>query len=158
MSADELSELGQDIPAYLDLFLGKTGGCLGETSALALLIGGIYLIARKIINPAAPVTFIGTLALLSLISGNDSIYEILAGGVFLGAFFMATDYATTPITTKGKIVFGIGCGIITFIIRHFASLPEGVSFAILLMNILTPYIERYTRPDVFGAREVKNEK
>ncbi len=158
MSSDELAGIKQELPSYLDLFLGNTGGCLGETSALALLIGGLYLIARRIINPAAPVTFIGTLALLSLISGNDPIYEILAGGVFLGAFFMATDYATTPITTKGKIVFGIGCGIITFIIRHYASLPEGVSFAILLMNILTPYIERYTRPNVFGAKEVKHEK
>lgn len=159
MTSSELSEISQEIPSYLDLFLGNTGGCLGETSALALLLGGLYLIARKIINPAAPAAFIGSLALLSLIAGNDPIYEILSGGVFLGAFFMATDYATTPISTKGKIVFGIGCGIITFVIRNFTKSPEGVSYAILLMNILTPYIEQYTRPKAFGAKEaVKSEK
>ena len=97
--------------------------------------------------------------MFSFIAGDDPLYQILAGGVFLGAFFMATDYATTPITTKGKIVFGLGCGIITFIIRHFGSFPEGVSFSILLMNILTTYIEQITRTKVFGAREAeKNEK
>ena len=139
--------------SYLDLFLGKVGGCLGETCALALLIGGLYLAARKIISLAAPVGFIGALALLSLIFGDDPLYAILSGGVFLGAFFMATDYATTPITTKGKLVFGLGCGIITFVIRHFGSYPEGVSFSILLMNILTPYIERLTRTKIFGAKK-----
>lgn len=159
MTPEKLAEINQEIPSCLDLFLGNTGGCIGETSALALLLGGLYLIARKIINPAAPAAFIGSLALISLIAGENPLYEILAGGVFLGAFFMITDYATTPITTKGKIVFGIGCGIITFVIRHYASLPEGVSFSILLMNILTPYIEQHTRPKVFGAKEaVKNEK
>lgn len=144
---------GDVLPSYLDLFLGNVGGCIGETSALALLIGGIYLTARKIISPAAPAAFIGSLAVLSFIAGDDPLYEILAGGVFLGAFFMATDYATTPITTKGKIIFGLGCGIITFVIRHFGSFPEGVSFSILLMNILTPYIEQLTRTKVFGAKE-----
>lgn len=159
MTPEKLTEINQEIPSCLDLFLGNTGGCIGETSALALLLGGLYLIARKIINPAAPAAFIGSLALISFIAGENPLYEILAGGVFLGAFFMITDYATTPITTKGKIVFGIGCGIITFVIRHYASLPEGVSFSILLMNILTPYIEQHTRPKVFGAKEaVKNEK
>ena len=150
MNADKLAEINQTIPSYLDLFLGNTGGCLGETSALALLLGGLYLIGRKIINPAA---------LLSLIAGGDPLYEILSGGVFLGAFFMATDYATTPISTKGKIIFGLGCGIITFVIRNYGSYPEGVSYAILLMNILTPYIEQHTRNKVFGAKEAaKNEK
>lgn len=139
--------------SYIDLFLGKVGGCLGETCALALLIGGLYLAVRRIISLAAPVGFIGTLALFSLIFGDDPLYAILSGGVFLGAFFMATDYATTPITTKGKLVFGIGCGIITFIIRHFGSYPEGVSFSILLMNILTPYIEQLTRTKIFGAKK-----
>ena len=144
--------------SYKDLFLGHVGGCLGETCALALLIGGLYLAARRIISLAAPLSFIGSLALLSAVSGGNPLYEILAGGVFLGAFFMATDYATTPITTKGRIVFGLGCGIITFIIRTFGSYPEGVSFSILLMNILTPYIEQLTRSKVFGAKEaVKNE-
>lgn len=150
---------GDELPSYLDLFLGNIGGCMGETCAVALLIGGIYLAVRKIINLAAPVSFIGSLTLLSLIAGDDPLYQILAGGVFLGAFFMATDYATTPITTKGKIVFGLGCGIITFVIRHFGSFPEGVSFSILLMNILTPYIEQLTRTKVFGTKEAeRNEK
>lgn len=141
--------------SYLNLFLGNVGGCLGETSAVALLIGGLYLAARRIISLAAPVSFIGTLALLSAVSGDDPLYAILSGGVFLGAFFMATDYATTPITTKGRIVFGIGCGAITFVIRHFGSYPEGVSFSILLMNVLTPYIEQLTRTKIFGAKEVE---
>ena len=144
--------------SYLDLFLGNVGGCLGETCAAALLLGGLYLAVRRIINLAAPLSFIGSLALLSFISGADPLYEILAGGVFFGAFFMATAYATTPISTKGKIVFGLGCGIITFVIRAYGSYPEGVSFSILLMNILTPYIEQLTRSKVFGAKEAeKNE-
>lgn len=138
--------------SYKDLLLGTTGGCLGETCALALLAGGIYLAVRRIISLATPVSFIGSLALLSLIAGKDPIYEILSGGVFLGAFFMATDYATTPITTKGKIIFGLGCGIITFVIRNFGVYPEGVSFSILLMNVLTPYIEQLTRTKVLGAK------
>ncbi|MDD7515795.1 RnfABCDGE type electron transport complex subunit D [Ruminococcus flavefaciens] len=153
-----LAKNGSDLPSYLDLFIGKTGGCLGEVCALGLLIGGLYLAARKIISLAAPVSFIGSLFILSWISGDDPVYQILAGGVFLGAFFMATDYATTPITTKGKIVFGLGCGIITFVIRRFGSYPEGVSFSILLMNVLTPYIEQLTRTKVLGAKEAeKNE-
>ena len=149
-------EKNGDAPSYLDLFLGNTGGCLGETCALALLIGGLYLAARRIISLAAPVSFIGSLALLTWISGGDPLYHILAGGVFLGAFFMATDYATTPITTKGRAVFGIGCGIITFVIRQYGSYPEGVSFSILLMNVLTPYIEQLTRTKVFGAKEAES--
>lgn len=153
-----LAKNGEDLPSYLDLFLGKTGGCLGEVCALGLLIGGLYLAVRKIISLAAPLSFIGSLFVLSWIGGEDPVYQILAGGVFLGAFFMATDYATTPITTKGKIVFGLGCGIITFVIRSFGSYPEGVSFSILLMNVLTPYIEQLTRTKVLGAKEAeKNE-
>jgi len=153
-----LAKKGEELPSYLDMFLGKTGGSLGETCALALLLGGLYLAARKIISLAAPLSFIGSLFILSWIAGDDPLYQILAGGVFLGAFFMATDYATTPITQKGKVVFGLGCGIITFVIRHFGSYPEGVSFSILLMNVLTPYIEELTRNKPFGAKEVqKNE-
>ncbi len=153
-----LAKKGEELPSYLDMFLGKTGGSLGETCALALLLGGLYLAARKIISLAAPLSFIGSLFILSWIAGDDPLYQILAGGVFLGAFFMATDYATTPITQKGKVVFGLGCGIITFVIRHFDSYPEGVSFSILLMNVLTPYIEELTRNKPFGAKEVqKNE-
>lgn len=150
---------GADLPSYVDLLIGNVGGCMGETCALALLAGGLYLAAKKIISLAAPVAFIGSLAVLMAVAGEDPLYQILAGGVFLGAFFMATDYATTPITFKGKILFGLGCGIITFVIRKFgSSYPEGVSFSILLMNILTPYIEQLTRTKVFGAKEAeKNE-
>lgn len=150
-----LSKSGGELPSYLDLFIGKTGGCMGEVCAAALLLGGLYLAFRKIISLAAPLSFIGSLFVLSMIGGDDPVYQILAGGVFIGAFFMATDYATTPITTNGKIIFGLGCGIITFVIRHFGTYPEGVSFSILLMNVLTPYIEQLTRGKVFGAREVK---
>ncbi len=137
--------------AYWDLFVGNVGGSLGETSALALLLGGIYLVARKIINPAAPLAFIGTVFLCTFFYGADPIYYILSGGLMLGAVFMVTDYVTTPITTKGKIIFGVGCGVITFAIRHFGNYPEGVSFAILLMNILTPYIDNLTKSKPLGA-------
>ncbi len=139
------------------LLLGNTGGCIGETSALALLIGGIYLMVKKVITPATPAAYIGTVALLTLVSGGNVPYQILSGGLFLGAFFMATDYATTPVTEKGKIVFGIGCGIITFVIRKFGSYPEGVSFSILLMNILTPYIDRLTESIPLGSVREKKE-
>ena len=159
MSTAELTESGQSLSSYKDLFLGNVGGSLGETCALALLIGGLYLAVRKIISLSAPISFIGSLALLTFIFGGDPLYQILAGGVFLGAFFMATDYATTPITEKGKVIFGLGCGIITFVIRQFGSYPEGVSFSILLMNVLTPYIEQLTRNKAFGAKEAeKNER
>ncbi|MGN1085438.1 MAG: RnfABCDGE type electron transport complex subunit D, partial [Porcipelethomonas sp.] len=116
------------------------------------------LIIRGIISPVTPVAFIGTVALLDLIAGNDVIYNMLAGGLFLGAFFMATDYVTTPITNKGKLIFGIGCGLITFIIRQFGSYPEGVSFSILLMNIVTPYIDRFTMTKPFGAKKEVKQK
>lgn len=142
--------------SYYDLFTGSVGGCIGETSAAALLAGGIYLIVRKIISPSAPLAFTGTVALLSFVTGGDPLYQILSGGLLIGAFFMATDYATTPVTEKGKIIFGIGCGIITFVIRKYGNFPEGVSFSILIMNIITPYIDSFTRTKVFGA--VKEEK
>lgn len=142
------------LPSYLDLFLGKHGGCLGETCALALILGGIYLLIRQVITWHTPVAFIGTVALMSLICGKDPLYQILAGGLLLGAFFMATDYATSPSTKWGKIIFGIGCGLITILIRFWGNLPEGVSFSILLMNIFTPYISKLTRnkPLVGGAK------
>lgn len=130
--------------SYSKLFLGNVGGCLGETCKAALLVGALYLIARRVINPAAPVAFIGTVFGLSAILGHDGIYEVLAGGLILGAFFMATDYVTTPITTEGKLIFGIGCGALTCVIRFYANYPEGVSFSILLMNIITPLIDMAT--------------
>ena len=143
------------VPSNLDMFLGFIGGSLGETSAIALLIGGIYLIVRKVIEPTIPVAFIATVFVFAVVTGNDPIFHICAGGVFLGAFFMATDYTTSPLTTKGKIIFGIGCGLLTMIIRLYGSYPEGVSYAILLMNILTPHIDNLTRTNVYGG--VKND-
>ncbi len=133
------------MPDYLTLFLGHHGGCLGETCALAIILGGIYLLVRGIISWHTPVAFIATVALMSLICGKDVLYQLLSGGLMLGAFFMATDYATTPSTKWGKIIFGVGCGLVTILIRFWGNLPEGVSYSILLMNILTPYISKLTK-------------
>ena len=143
------------MPSYLDLFLGRHAGCLGETCALALIIGGLYLLIRRVISWHTPAAFIGTVALMSLICGKDTLYQILSGGLMLGAIFMATDYATTPHTKWGKIIFGVGCGLITILIRFWGNLPEGVSFSILIMNILTPYIDKLTRvkPLSGGAKQ-----
>ena len=146
-----LKEGGGALPSYLDLFLGKTGGCLGETCALAILIGGIYLIARRVISPVIPVTYLATAVVFSLLFGRDPIFDLLSGGLMLGAFFMATDYTTSPLYFWGRVVFAIGCGALTLVIREFGSLPEGVSYSILLMNILTPLIERYIKPKAFGS-------
>lgn len=136
------------------LFFGMHGGAIGETSSFLLIIGGIYLVLRRVIKPIIPVAFIGTVAVASLIAGADLKLAIFGGGLMLGAIFMATDYVTTPTTNLGKLIFGVGCGLITFVIRQFASLPEGVSYAILLMNILTPHINRLTLSKPFGAKEV----
>lgn len=144
------SQAGQEIPSLMDMFLGVRGGSLGETCVLALLIGGIYLVARKVISPIIPLCFIGTVAILSTLLGGDPLYQMMSGGLILGAIFMATDYTTSPLTKKGKVIFGIGCGIVTVLIRFFAALPEGVSYSILLMNILVPHIENLTIPKAFG--------
>ncbi len=138
------------LPDYMECFLGNTAGCLGETSALFLLIGGLYLIAARVIDFRIPLSFIGTVFVLSFVFGMDGLYQILNGGLFLGAFFMATDYVTTPMNRGGRWIFGIGCGLITVLIRRFGSYPEGVSFAILLMNICTPLIDRFVKPRVYG--------
>jgi len=138
---------------YLDLFLGNIGGSLGETSALALLIGLIWLLSRKVITWHIPVSFVGTVALLSFVMGHDPLFHVLSGGLLLGAIFMATDYVSSPTTWIGKLIFGFGCGLITIMIRLFGNLPEGVSFSILFMNALVPLIDRYTVPKSFG--EVK---
>lgn len=142
---------------YLDLFLGKTGGCLGETCALALIIGGLYLVIRRIISPITPLFFLLTVEIFSIAAGFDPLYQILSGGILLGAIFMATDYVTTPITMWGKVIFGIGCGIITCIIRFYASMTEGVSFSILIMNILTPYIDMITKTKPVGMSKAKED-
>ncbi len=146
-----LSGQAGELPSYLDLFLGNHGGALGETCVLALLIGGIYLICRKVITWHTPVVFIGTVFVFSLLLGQDAIAQLLTGGLMIGAFFMATDYVTTPTTKWGKVIFGLGCGLITVVIRVYGGYPEGVSFSILLMNILTPYIEKWTRTKPFGG-------
>lgn len=151
----------EELPSLLDMFLGVRAGCLGETCILALLIGGIYLICTGLVRPVTPVCFIGTVAVLSCFYGgfdmNFVLYQLMSGGLVLGALFMATDYATTPLTTKGKAIFGVGCGLLTFAIRTFASMPEGVSFSILVMNCLTPLIDRFTAPKAFGAVKPKKE-
>ena len=155
-SATPLSSAAENID-YVTLLLGNHGGVLGETCAIALLLGGIYLIVTKVISPMIPVTYLGTVAVLSLLAGQDPIYQLLSGGLMLGAFFMATDYVTSPTTDKGKLVFGIGLGLITCMIRFFGTMNEGVSFAILLMNLLTPYIDELTRQDKLGIAKAKKE-
>lgn len=139
-----------------DLLIGNVGGVLGETSKLALLLGGIYLIVRKIVDWRIPVTFIATVFLCYLIKDGAemALYQILAGSLFLGAFFMATDYSTSPITPWGRVLMGVGCGILLFVIRAYASYPEGCSFAILFMNVCTPIIDRYVVPARFGEVKV----
>lgn len=142
---------GGQLPPLLNMFLGYRGGCLGETSALALLLGGIYLLARRVISWHTPVAFIGTVCLMTLLLGKQPEYQLLSGGLLLGAFFMATDYSTTPNTNWGRIVFGVGCGLITVLIRVWGSYPEGVSFSILLMNLFTPYISKLTAKKPLGG-------
>ena len=139
------------LPSITDMILGVRGGCLGETSNLALLIGGIYLMVRRVISWHTPVAFIAVVVIFTAILGYDPVYHLLAGGLFIGAIFMATDYVTTPQTNKGRLLFGVGCGFFTVVFRVYGSYPEGVSFAILLMNILTPYINRLTASKPLGG-------
>ena len=140
------------LPAVKNLLFGIRGGCLGETCAIALLIGFVYLVLRRVITPTIPVVYVATIALMSLILGYDPIYMILTGGVLLGGIFMLTDYATSPATELGKVVFAVGAGIITLLIRNSSGgYPEGASFAILLMNILCPYIAKLGHKKPFGG-------
>ncbi|HIZ84556.1 MAG TPA: RnfABCDGE type electron transport complex subunit D [Firmicutes bacterium] len=141
-----------------ELFLGLRGGCIGEVCAAALLVGGVYLLLRRVITPTAPLAFILTVGGMMWIFGENPLHQMLSGGLLLGAIFMATDYVTTPSGWKGQLIFGIGCGLITALIRQFGSMPEGVSYSILLMNILTPYINRFTAPRPFGTRREKKQK
>jgi electron transport complex protein RnfD len=145
------------IPPLLRMLVGERPGCLGETCAVALILGGIYLVWRKVISPVIPLCYLGTAAAISLIAGRNVALDLLTGGLLLGGIFMATDYTTSPITPKGKVVFAVGAGIITMLIRLFGALPEGVSFSIILMNLLVPHIERLTRPRVFGKVRAKDE-
>ena len=149
------------LPSLLDMLLGNRGGAIGETCAIALILGGVYLIVRKVISWHTPVIFIGTVFVVSLIVLGDfnlALYEVLGGGLLIGAIFMATDYSTSPINKYGKMVFALGCGLITCLIRFLGAYPEGVSFAILLMNILSPYIEKLCTPKPFGKAGKKNEE
>ena len=142
------------IPCVCDLIIGKMPGCIGEVSAIALAIGAIYLLVRKVITWHIPVAFIATVFIYSLIAGGAPAYvQVLTGGVMIGACFMATDYVTSPITAKGKLVFGFGCGLLCMLIRQFGSYPEGCSFAILVMNSAAPLINRWTQPKPFGAKK-----
>ncbi|MFH1239235.1 MAG: RnfABCDGE type electron transport complex subunit D [bacterium] len=141
----------QPLPGYLDLFLGNRVGCLGETSVIALLLGGIYLLYRRQISWHIPLVYIGIVAVMSIIFKKDPLFNILAGGLILGAFFMATDMVTTPLTRNGKLIFGAGCGFLTALIRFYGGFPEGVCYAILIMNMFTPWIDRYTMPRRFGV-------
>lgn len=143
-----------DLP-LLQLFLGVHGGVLGETCAAALLLGGIWLVARKVISPVIPVTYLATVAVISLIAGQEPLVQLLSGGLMLGAIFMATDYVTSPYTLTGKLVFGLGLGIITCAIRFWATSAEGVSYAILLMNVFVPYINDLTRQKPLGGAKKK---
>ncbi len=151
---------GQD--GLWNLFIGNVGGCLGETSALALLIGGILLISLKLIKWQVPLAFIGTVAVFTCIvnmvsptTTPDALFHVLSGGLFLGAFFMATDMVTSPMTTKGAVIFGIGCGLITCLIRVWGGYPEGVSFSILIMNALVPLIDRFAKKIPFGYKALE---
>jgi len=151
-------EGGGPLPSYADMFFGGIGGCMGETSALAILIGAIYLLVRRVITLEIPLTYLGTTLLFVWIFGDknhlfggDVLTHLLSGGLMLGAWFMATDYATSPITTKGRILYAAGMGLLTGLIRIFTNYPEGASFAILIMNAFAPLIDRYTVPRSFGA-------
>ena len=158
----DLSAVADELPSIAEMLLGRHGGSMGEVCSIALICGGIYLLLRKVISPVIPFFFVGTVAVFMFIVGKGNIdfviYQLLGGGLMLGAFFMATDYATSPITKKGKIIFAIGCGLITSVIRIYGSLPEGVSFSIILMNILVPHIEHLTLSKPFGALKEKKEK
>jgi electron transport complex protein RnfD len=155
------TEAAGQLPSLMDLFIGNIGGCIGETSVLALLLGAVYLLIKRVISPELPLAFIGTVGLLTWMLGGtaifqgDFIYHIFAGGLMLGAFFMATDYTTSPVTLKGRIIMGVGCGLLTAVIRLYGGYPEGVSYSILLMNLVVPLIDRFMVPKSFGG-DVKN--
>jgi electron transport complex protein RnfD len=165
MATPLAQSVGERTWSYLDLFMGHTvNGCLGETCKLALIAGGIYLIARHIIDWRIPAGYIGTVALLAWLLPlpedapahlGDPLYQVLAGGLMLGAFYMATDMVTTPVTRLGRLVFGIGCGVLTAVIRRYGGYPEGVCYSIVLMNTATPLIDRWIKPRLYGSRTPK---
>ena len=155
------TEAAANLPSILNMLIGNRMGAIGEGCAIALILGGIYLVVRKVISWHTPVIYIGTVFALSLLITFDiteALYHVLGGGLLIGAIFMATDYVTTPINKLGKMVFALGCGILTVLIRFFGSYPEGVSFAILIMNIVSPYIEKLCTMKPFGKVVAKNEE
>lgn len=148
------AEISTVSTSLVDVFIGRIPGCLGETSALLLILGGLYLIYKKVISWRIPVAYIGTVAVIALVTEGSVLgmaYHLFAGGLMLGAFFMATDYASCSVTPKGKIIYGIGAGILTMLFRELGANPEGVSYAILLMNVCAPLIDKFTSPKVFGG-------
>lgn len=152
---------GAQAPDLLDMLLGVRGGCLGETCVIAIVIGMVYLFVRKVISPVIPLVFCGSAVLFCwLFSGFEAnpLYTLMSGGLLLGSVFMATDYVTSPVTVTGKVIYAVGCGLFTALIRQFGSLPEGVSFAILIMNILTPHIDSICVSRPFGAVKAKEAK
>jgi Na+-translocating ferredoxin:NAD+ oxidoreductase subunit D len=153
--ADNFTYQSDKISLYKDLFFGNTGGSLGETSAMLILIGALILLIFRIIDWRIPVFYIGTVALGSLLMGKDVLFQMLAGGLMIGAFFMATDYVTSPVTRNGRIIFGIGLGVLTVLIRNFSNLSEGVAFSILIMNAFAPLIDKYIRVKPFGFYKKK---
>jgi Na+-translocating ferredoxin:NAD+ oxidoreductase subunit D len=160
MSGQPLSDTLEDLPGTMDLLLGNIGGSLGEVSALLLIIGGIYLLFRRVITWQIPVSVLGSMALFAAILWladpemyMNPLFHLLTGGAMLGAIFMATDMVTSPMTGKGQIMYGIGIGLITIAIRTWGAYPEGVSFAILLMNAVVPIINRYVKPKQFGGKK-----
>ncbi len=144
-------KLAQPLPTYMDLFLGNIPGSLGETCKLALIIGGLFLIIMKVIDWRIPTIYIGTVFVLSYFFGRNPLFEILSGGLILGALFMATDMVTAPTIKTGKIIFALGCGIITTLIRNYGGFPEGVCYSIIFMNMLVPLIDKLIRPKIFGT-------
>lgn len=160
-SATPLAVLGEGFessatPSLYDAFLGRIGGCIGETATILLIMGGIYLIMRRVISARIPLSYLGVFAVLVFFFGsqpyniNFVAYHLCTGGIMLGAIFMATDYTTTPTTSMGQLIFGAGCGVLTFLIRRFGGYPEGATYAILLMNVVTPLIDKYVHPRKFG--------
>lgn len=152
-----LLKAGEAVPSLMDVFVGNIGGSIGEISALALLIGLGYLLYKKVITIKVPAIYVGTVFILTYVLGRggmfnaNPVYEIMTGGLFLGAFFMATDYSTSPTTPKGEVIFALGCGILTTVIRLYGGYPEGVSYSILIMNLAVPLIDKYTAPKPFGT-------
>ncbi|MBE6656284.1 MAG: RnfABCDGE type electron transport complex subunit D [Ruminococcaceae bacterium] len=149
---------GGEVASLLDLFLGRVGGAMGEGCKIAILLGLVYLLVRRVITPVIPLVMVGTVALFSLLVGENVGFQLLSGGLLFAAVFMATDYVTTPITLKGQALYALGCGLITVLIRLYANLPEGVSYAVVLMNIVTPLIDRAFRPRPYGTVKRKRRK